>query len=39
MEFAEGVDHIKSVHVDYRSVDNQLRTEYKVKAEHMENIR
>lgn len=35
MEFGEGVNHIKPVHINYSSVYNQLRAGYTVKAQHM----
>lgn len=38
MEFGEGVNHIKPMHIYYSSVYNQLRAGYTVKAQHMEDI-
>lgn len=31
VEFGEGVDHIKSMHINYSSVDDQLRPEHLIK--------
>lgn len=36
MKFGEGVDHIKSVHIYYSSVNNQLRAERTVKAQNVD---
>lgn len=35
MEFGEGVDHIKPVHINYSGVYNQLRAGCAVKAQHV----
>lgn len=38
MEFGEGVNHIKPMHIYYSSVYNQLRAGYTVKAQYMDDI-
>lgn len=38
MEFGEGVDHIKPVHINYSGVYNQLRAGCAVKAQHMRDF-